>query len=468
MTTYINRLKRIRWISILLVSWGCFFQMGWAYSPYSNNELDQLEKEFVQLINQSDSIIRNPLANQYIQQLARKLAISAHQDLPDFFIVKSNEINAFAGPGGHIGLNTQLFLTTESESELAAVMAHEMAHVRQHHLYRMMEHQKQMRIPMLASMLASIALGVINPVLGSGALMASLSGAAQDGINFTRASEKEADRIGINTLIKSGLDPRGMAGFFKKMQQNMRYYYTGNVPAILRTHPLDEDRIAEAENRSAHLALKEYPQNLDFYLFREIIRTEVSNDKRQLIEYYQKQCPRNNKASVCQYGQTLALIKMNQFKIADDYIRPLVHEHPENFYYAIAMAQADLGQKHTQEAIKRLSDLHNNYPDNYATLVAYAQGLIQANQPEAAVNILLRGSRQYKYDLSICEQLAYAQAAASRKDYAYFTQAQCELLQGKRHSALNQLKLAQELVKNDALLRERIMAKIEEIKMMNQ
>ena len=261
-----------------------------AFSPYSTRELEELEKEFIQIINQSDSIERDALANQYINHLGKKLARLAHMPTPYFFIVKSNEINAFAGPGGYIGINTQLILATDNESELAAVMAHEIAHVRLHHLYQRIEHEKQMRIPLLASLLASAALGVVNPTLGSGALMASMTGFAQDNINFTRANEKEADRIGIGMLIKSGLDPRGMAGFFKKMQQNSRYYYTANIPAILRTHPLDEERIAEAENRSQNLGEKQYTDSLNYRLFKELIRVSVTNNNKQLLDYYQIQC----------------------------------------------------------------------------------------------------------------------------------------------------------------------------------
>lgn len=171
-------------------------------------------------------------------------------------------------------------------------MAHEIAHVRLHHLYQRIQHEKQMRIPMLASMLASIALGVINPTLGSGAMMASLSGFAQDNINFTRANEKEADRIGIDMLIKAGFDPRGMAGFFKKMQESSRYYYTSNIPAILRTHPLDDDRIAEAENRSQRLAPKNHSDALDYRLFKELIRVSVARNSKQLLDYYQVECPK--------------------------------------------------------------------------------------------------------------------------------------------------------------------------------
>src|SRR5689334_2440007 len=100
-----------------------------AFSAYSTYELEELEKEFIQLINQSDSIVRDPLASQYINNLGKKLANLAQIASPYFFIVKSNEMNAFAGPGGYIGINTQLILATANESELAAVMAHEIAHV---------------------------------------------------------------------------------------------------------------------------------------------------------------------------------------------------------------------------------------------------------------------------------------------------------------------------------------------------
>src|SRR3990167_500638 len=135
-------------ISLLLLN-ALFMLSAYAYNPYSTDELEQLEKQFIQLINQSDQVERYPLATQYINHLGRELSRDAQMQTPVFFIVKSNEINAFAGPGGYIGINSALILATENESELAAVMAHEMSHVRLHHLYRMIQHQKQMRAPML-------------------------------------------------------------------------------------------------------------------------------------------------------------------------------------------------------------------------------------------------------------------------------------------------------------------------------
>jgi len=454
-------LKFLVGMSVLLFSF-----VSHAYSPYSNKELDELEKEFIQQINSSNAVVRNPLAIQYINQLGKTLAIQGHLRSPYFFIVKSNEINAFAGPGGYIGMNTQLILASANESELAAVMAHELAHVRQHHLYRMIEHQKQMRIPMLASMLASIALGVINPSLGTGAIMASMSGFAQDSINYVRSNEKEADRIGIDMLIKSGQDPRGMASFFKKMQENARYYYTENIPAILRSHPLDEDRIAEAESRSEHHHKSFYPQSLDYQLFKELIRVSVMENSKQILDYYQSACTKTGSGIACQYGYALALIDSNQFQQALNRLTPLVQQNPTNLNIQITVAEAEIGLKQFPQAITRLKELHANYPENYAVTIALAEGLIDAQQSSEAAALLLKGIRQFKNDLPICEALARAQAANHRNDYAYFTEAQCQLLQGNRRLALQQLKLAKRLSTKDRLLSARIDAKIDEVKQM--
>jgi len=432
-------------------------------SPYSTRELEQLEKEFVQQINQSESVERNPLGNQYLNHIGKKLAHSGGIKSPDFFIVKSNEINAFAGPGGHIGINSRLILTTNNESELAAVMAHEIAHVRLHHLYSMIEHQKQMRIPMLASLLASAALSAINPTVGMGAMMGSMSGFSQDNINFTRSKEKEADRIGIDMLIKAGYDPLSMAAFFKKMQENSRYFYTANVPAILRTHPLDDDRIAEAENRTSHVTKNHYVDSTDYSLFKELIRVSVSPDHKILLDYYEHQCQKTNPANACQYGYALALLNANHYAKAYNVLEPMLAQNTDNIYLQIAMAQAEIGLDRHKEAILRLAEMQKNYPDNYAVLMAYAQGLLAANQAKNASNILLKGSRQYKQDLPLCRALARAQAKSNQKGYAYFTQAQCLLLEGQKRAAVAQLKVARDIAKNDPYLLARISAKIDEI-----
>lgn len=438
---------------------------SWAFNSYSTLELDELEKEFIAYINQSDKIIRTPLAKQYIQNLGKKLAQAAPMPLPDFFLVKSIEINAFAGPGGHIGINSQLILVTANESELAAVMAHEMAHERLHHLYRMIQHEKQMKVPMIASILASMALGMINPSLGTGAMAASLTGFAQDGINFTRANEKESDRIGIKMLHKAGFDVRGMANFFRKMQANSRYYYTANIPAILRTHPLDDDRIAEAENRAANLKKIHETQSSPAYdLFKEMIRNESIADNKALLDYYSLACYKHNTKTACDYGKTLALLKSHQLAPAKQALEFLIAADPNNMVYQMTHAQILSASNHHQEALALLEHLHKQYPDNYPVVMAYADALLAAQHYTQAANILLKGFRHFKHDLSICETLAQAQAASKQKGFAYLTQSQCYLLQGRHIDALRQLRQAKKLAKGNPYLMARAKAMIEEIR----
>jgi beta-barrel assembly-enhancing protease len=319
-----------------------------------------------------------------------------------------------------------------------------------------------MRVPMLASLLASAALGVINPTVGMGAMMGSLSGFSQDSINFTRLKEKEADRIGIDMLIKAGYNPHSMAAFFKKMQENSRYYYTANTPAILRTHPLDGDRIAEAENRTIQYAHKNYPNSSDYPLIKELIRTSVVREPKPLLDYYEHHCNKNTPLDACQYGHALALINTNNYGKAHDILSQLLIQN-NTLYFQIAMAQTETGLGQHKEALSRLADMQNNYPGNYAGLMAYAQGLLAANQNEKASSILLKGSRKYKQDLPLCRELARAQAKSNQKGYAYFTQAQCLLLEGQKRAAVAQLKVARDLTQKDAYLQARISAKIDEI-----
>ncbi|MFY7697341.1 MAG: M48 family metalloprotease [Legionella sp.] len=434
-----------------------------AYSPYSTKELDELEKEFIQHLNQSDNVVRNALATRYMSRLSGQLTHHSKHFTSHVFLVKSNQINAFAGPGGYIGIHSELILHTESESELAAVLAHEIAHVKNHHLYQMLEHQKQMRIPMLASVLASIALGAINPTLASGALMASVTGINQDSINFTRAHEKEADRIGIKLLIEAGFNPEGMIKFFKKMQLNSRLYYRDNIPAILQSHPLDAERIAEAEQRSAHHQ-NTYKDSTDYYLFKELVRTLTISDSKHLLDFYQYQCNKETNHQSCQYGLALTLLNLHQYQKANKQLSTVENTMSNSLFFIIAKSQIDIGLGQFDNAIAPLQRLYSKQPDDYAIIMALSQALIAANRGPQAVTTLLQGTRQFKNDIAMCTALAQAQADADRKDYAYFTQANCDLLSGHPYQAINRLKQAKLLAKQDRLLQQRIDAKLDEIR----
>lgn len=430
-----------------------------AIDPYTNRELESLQKDFLTEINHSPQVLRAPLAVTYLNQLGQRLAHAGHMNPATFFIVNSPDLNAFAGPGGYIGIYTTLIITTHTEDELAAVMAHELAHVKLHHLYDMIEHEKLMRIPTAASLLAAIALGTINPMLGTGALAATLSGAAQHSINYTRAHEKEADRIGMQMLVGAGFNPHAMSHFFNKMHQEMRYN-GADLPALLRTHPLDEERMAEAEDRAAHLPTPPQADPLNYALFKEFIRNQMVNQPKALIEYYEKHLPAHPLAH--QYGLALAHLEANQPEIAAKHLTPLLTQAPTHPFLLHAKALIALGQNHPSEAITTLQQANTLLP-SMAMQRSLAEAYLADHDPNHAAKLLTKAFRQDPKDLQLCLQLARTESENHRTGYAYFIQAQCDSLQGQHKVALRRLKEAARHAKHDAYLRARIEAKSDEI-----
>lgn len=433
---------------------------SFAIDLYSNRELDDLKKEFITEVNRSPQLIRDPLALRYLNQLGHRLTHANHLPNATFFIVNSSEINAFAGPGGYIGLHSTLILATQNEDELASVMAHELAHVSLHHLYDMIEHEKLMRIPTMASLLAAMALGTLNPMLGSGAMAATLSGAAQHSINYTRSHEKEADRIGVQFLIRAGLDPHAMAHFFRKLQQSMQYYDTASIPALLRTHPLDEERIAEVEGRTAHLHAPPPALSLDYELFKVFIRHQTLNAFTHRMTYYTQQT--HPHALNNQYGQVLAYLEANQPEQARQHLTPLLAQAPNNAFLTHAKAQIELAEQHPDQAIHTLQTAQTPATDPAVALML-ADAHLKAHRPQQAAQLLTKAFRQHPKHLMLCMRLAQAESSNHRPAYAYFIQAHCDHLQGEDRLALRRLHEAAALSQQDPYLKARIDAKRAEI-----
>src|SRR5512134_3004360 len=197
--------------------------------------------------------VDDPEVSDYVDGLGRRLLAANPGAQPDFefFVVRDPTINAFALPGGFVGVHTGLLLAAESESELASVLAHEIAHVTQRHIARMLGQQQQMQLPMLAAIAAAILLGGSRPDLAAGATAAVQAGAVQTQLSYSRDFEREADRIGFQALEDAGFDMHAMGSFFEKMQRGMRIADDGSVPGYLRTHPITTERIADAQNRAA-------------------------------------------------------------------------------------------------------------------------------------------------------------------------------------------------------------------------
>lgn len=450
-------------IAVLLMSFAFCFSAYAEQMTLNSIEMQELIKEFRQEIQRYPTIMRAPLVNDYIQHVGTKLSRHAADRAIHytFYVNQAVDINAFAGPGGIIVINSGLILTTNKEDELAGVLAHEIAHAEQKHWLSDINRQNNMRVPMIASMLAAIALGVISPALGSGAMMGGMSGFAQNEINYTRSHEKEADRIGIQLLYTAGYNPQGMVDFLRKMQKQNQYHDMAAIPAILLTHPLDDVRIADAENRVLHLPKKHYVVSPDYAIVKEIVRVLTTKKTSTLLPFYRENLQKKPNNAALQYGEALVLMKMLKFSAAKAKLQVLVKQSPHNYYYVLALSGCEIGLKNFTQAEKLLQALYERYPDNLAIIIDYASGLIHLNKLQKAEQIINNGLDDYANNTLLLEKLAIVQAKNHQTAQAYLTRAIMFLQEGQTQQAGIALQSAKKTAGNDPRLRAQINAQMQ-------
>ncbi len=429
-------------------------------SFYNQQEIKKLSKRYMQEIRQSPNYLHDPLLKDYLQNLGNTLV--QHSDAPQqsfhFFILLTPEVNAFAGPGGYIGVNSGLILATRNESELAAVMAHEIAHVSQNHMLRSMTQEKRWRLPLLAAAIAAAALGYTHPALAEGAALAGFGGYIQHSIAFSRENERDADRIGIQTLHHSGFDPDSMANFFKKIQTQNHLSSLNTVPVILRAHPLNDERIADAENRTAQYAKQTYRSSSMYYLMQARMRVLASRNIQKTIHYFQRQPT----TFANQYGLALAYSVAQSYPDAEKILQPLVTKFPDNIVYILADVQVDVALKKNQQALNKLDTAYENFPDSRPVLLAYANTLIKLVKNQKATQILQRAVDNSPRDFTLWQMLSIAEDKSGHKALAYFALAKSFLLRDDTDTARGYLKQALKHTKAGSLLALQIKAALSE------
>ena len=304
---------------------------GNLLSPTQERRLGQA---FMRSIRASQPVIDDPLMNSYIQRLGEQLVAASDAAGRNFhfFLIDSPQINAFAGPGGYIGIYSGLVTTTESESELASVVAHEIAHVTQNHLIRSFDAAKRMSLPMAALAIAALVLGAAtdNAAAGVAAATGIQAGMAQRQINFTRSNEEEADSFGIQALAQADFDPQAMATFFDRMGKATRLYDNGQMPEFLRTHPVTSNRIADARGRAGAYPYRQRPESLDYHLLRARLRGLEFPTPKAAVTFFRGTLDshryRNEEAE--RYGYVLALTANRQHEVAKGQLNELLRQRP--------------------------------------------------------------------------------------------------------------------------------------------
>ena len=394
-------------------------------------------------IRRSLPLIDDPELNAYIQSLGLRLVSSspdAHQSFA-FLIVQDPLINAFATPGGIVVVNSGLMLAAENEAELAAVMAHEIAHVTQRHLARLYAKSDTVNLATGLAILAAIIASAYDPQVGQAALFGTMAASAQSQINFTRANEQEADRTGIQTLANTGFDPKAMATFFDKLQRQS-YGDASSVTDYLRTHPVTSSRISDSTARADQLPGKYTRDSIEFRLAQARLRVLSASTPQTIIERLDKTPPKPEAALLWTYERALALTRAGNAAAAARSLGPIASAHPDLLPVQLAQAQALFESGSRPAALEKLARLNELFPHQEPVTVAYAQGLIDSGRAKDALKVMEAFTRETTAGPVALKLKAEAAERAGETALSHETLADYYILYGQFGIATEQLNLA--------------------------
>ncbi len=407
----------------------------------------------------------DPLMRTYLENLIYRLSETSEvRDRRfEFIILEDKTINAFAAPGGIIGINLGMFLNTQKEGELASVMCHELAHLSQRHFARSQNRNSPLANALMILGSIAVAAASRNPE----AILIAPAAMQQMSINYTRSNEKEADRIGFNNLVRAGFNPDDMTMMFQRMQDKYQNEDSEQF-SYLMTHPLPSERLTDMRIRADSLekASKDiYRDNLDFYFMQKRAEVWAEKDVEKLVIKYKKDSKSqiNNISLAAKYGLSLALKQTNNFEEGFSILRELIKKIPNNLVLESSLMELHVAAENYYEAIslgKNILEIHEN---NYAASILLADAYIEDGQSEVAEKLLKDLAKERQTDPNIWYKLAEAQGLSGNILELHRSRAEFFILTGRHDAAVFQLKEALSLSQNLFEVRESIIRRLEQI-----
>ena len=382
-------------------------------------------------------------ATDYVNNLGNRLAsrsIEARQHF-EFFLIRDPQINAFALPGGFIGVNTGLILAAQAESEVAGVMAHEIAHVTQRHIARMLMQQDQSAVATLGAIAAALLLSRVNTQAAEAAIAFGQAGAIQNQLNFTRDNEREADRVGLQILDQAGFDPRGMAAFFERLQRATRVYESG-APTYLRTHPLTFERIADMQNRTEALGYRQVPDSLEFQLIRAKLRAQLDSP-RDAVSFFEQSLAERKFLSeaASRYGLVVSLMRLREHGRARVELEALRRLVPANPIVETLTCEFGVQAYGAEKTLPCYREALKNFSSYRALIYAYANVLLETNRPQEALRLVEARLQMITDDYRLYLLQARGYAALDRRLSQHRAQAEAYVRMGNLGAAMEQLRI---------------------------
>jgi predicted Zn-dependent protease len=352
----------------------------------------QIGRAIMRDIRMSGMLVEDPQINEYINEIGHRIAAQTNdgQHSFTFFVVNDPRINAFALPGGYIGVHTGLLEATRSEDELAGVLAHEIAHVTQRHIARAIHASSRQSILTTALMLGALILGAAG---GSGdavqaGMMVAQGSAAQQQINFTRSNEYEADRIGIGALVAAGFDPNGMASFFEVMSRQDMSAPDTRIPEFLRTHPVTTARISEARNRARGYVSNQTDDTTNYGIARARLLVDSQDTPEQAVAYFERR-DFDKQTDTERYGRAVAYQRTGRNSEALAIFEELAAKDQKVIAYHIGLAQTQLALEQYNLGKETFDRAVNLFPRNVPVVIHYGEELLKLGNAKQAHMLLL-------------------------------------------------------------------------------
>ena len=426
-----------------------------------------LGQAWLRALRSRTPLMNDPLVMSYLQNITYRLA--SNSQLADkqlsLALINSPAINAFAVPGGIIGINAGLFLHADTEGELAGVIAHELAHLSQRHFARTIEEAQKNQWLQGAALLASVLLiAASDSDTGYAALATTQAAAVQSQLRFSRRNEREADRLAMSTIEKANLDPRSVGNFFEKLQKAYQYS-TNKPPEYLLTHPVTESRVSDAKGRAAQYASRYYPENTDFYLIKARLEARYTTDLEGAIKLHAGRLENNQTIQqlMTHYRLVNLLIMAERYSEAEKQLNALMKKAPRRLLLQLTLAQIKLAKKDYRSAVNVLKSPQAVQPDNFTLNLVYIRALLGNNDKRTALKLLEKLKIQHPFSPEVWKLLSQAYGKTGDTIGVYLAQTEYLFLHGRLDEAIEQLEFALALIDKDFPLVSKIEHRIQAI-----
>ena len=405
----------------------------------------------------------DPVSQDYSEHLVYRL--SEFSELSDrrleIALIDEKSVNAFAAPGGIIGINAGLIFHADTEGQLASVLSHELAHLSQRHFARRMQRQKDRSLANSLMILGSIALAgaTSNP----NALLVGQQAITQQNLSFSRGDEQEADRIGFKNMVSAGFDPKSTSYMFEKLQSLSRLSGSNELE-FLRSHPLTKNRIADAQSRAQGFENKNYRNSLDYDLVRNRTIVHFSEVPRQAVTIFQKELTDSSderEKLEAYYGLALAYSRDNKHSQALNSMRQALEMDSENLMLQIGLLELHIEAENYFEAEALASSLLSTNPYNYPISMLYNRVLMNKGDYKLGEKILKDLALKRPKDPQVWYWLAEVQGLDKNVIGLHLSRAEYFFLTGSYETSIEHLRMALDLTGNNFQLTESIHNKIE-------